>query len=115
MKEAGGDGQPIELLRRNDRFSGVLHIGFEVALPEWDRGVDLIASAGSVLGGEGIRRATDPDAGSPEVRVSSDQNSRSVHDLIVAHVRHVADKAKPMTRALRYDDGPAAADSWAER
>lgn len=73
MKEAGGDGQPIELLRRNDRFSGVLHIGLEVALPEWDRGVDLIASAGSVLGAQAfvarpIQMQAAPRCGSLRIR-----------------------------------------------
>ena len=98
------DGQVIELLGRNRLVDELLRAGLEVALPERDRGVDLIAYAD--LDPRAPRFLARPIQmkASSAASFSIDRKYEKFPGLILAHVWHLDDPEAARTYALYYQE-----------
>ena len=109
------DTQVIELIGRNRLIDELFMAGLEVAIPERDCGVDVIAYD---LGSRSIPFVARPiqmKAATGE-NFSIDQRYREMRGLILAFVWHVNDQRKPVTYALTWREALAIgrAMGWTE-
>jgi hypothetical protein len=115
------DTQVIEIIGRNRLVNELLRAGLEVARPERDRGIDLIAYADlSPTVQSFIARPIQMKAASGQAFSLATKYHR-LPDLILAYVWHLDTPAKAVTYALTYAEALAIAemlgwtktDSWA--
>ncbi len=96
------DTHLVEALGRNRLIEELLRAEFDVALPFYDRGVDLIAYKDR--GVEGCHFAARPIQmkAFSKAGFSLFRYHARIHDLIMAYVWHVDDAANRLTYALTY-------------
>lgn len=117
------DSQITELLGRNRLLDELLRAGLEVALPERDRGIDLIAYAdlGSKVSAF-VARPIQMKAAT-KANFSISRKYEKFPDLILAFVWHLDSAEDARTYALFYDEalaigerlGWTATPSWIEQ
>ncbi len=104
------DTQMIELLGRNLLIDQLIRAGLEVAIPNRDRGVDLIAYAD--LAGRVDRFIARPI----QLKAAStrsfmlDRKYERISDLIIAYVWHVNDPRETVVYAMTYPEAFEIAD-----
>ena len=104
------DSQVVELIGRNRLINELLRSGLEVAIPERDRGVDLIAYVDLESDvNTFIAKPIQMKASSVE-HFSIFSKYAKFHDLILAFVWHLEDPARPVTYALTYPEAVAIGD-----
>lgn len=104
------DTQVIELLGRSRLISELLRAGLEVAIPERDRGIDLIAYLD-------LESQVSSFVAKPIQMKASSRQSFSVYrkygelrDLILAFVWNLEDPKRAVTYAMTYPEAVAVAD-----
>lgn len=110
------DSQVTELIGRNRLVDELLRAGVEVAVPQRDRGVDLVAYP------DADSRATSFIARPIQIKASSkeqfsiDRKYARIRDLILAFVWHIHDQARTVTYAVTYPEALAIgrAMGWAK-
>ena len=107
------DTQQIEILGRSRVKAALIEAGLEVATPERDNGVDLIAYRWSPEGGEFTSRPIQMKAAS-EFIFGVDRKYERIPYLIIAYVMHV--RAEHTIYALTYREAEEVARSlgWTE-
>jgi hypothetical protein len=104
------DTQVIELLGRNLLIDQLLRAGLEVAIPNRDRGVDLIAYADlSERVDRFIARPIQLKAASTRAFML-DRKYERISDLIIAYVWHVNDPRETVVYAMTYPEAFEIAD-----
>ena len=98
------DTQITEILGRNRLISEILQSGLEVAIPQRDRGIDLIAY-------KDFSDKTDKFVAKPiQMKASTNQSFKLLtkyskfRDLIIAYVWNINDEKNCVTYALTYDE-----------
>jgi len=98
------DTQIIELLGRNKLISEILRSGLEVALPERDRGIDLITYTDfSDKSDFFIAKPIQMKASTKEVFGIWKKYSK-FNDLIIAYIWYIEEEDKSITYALTYGE-----------
>ncbi len=110
VQEPPLDTQMIELLGRSRLIDQLLRAGLEVALPQRDRGVDLIAYAD--LSAQVDRFSARPIQmkASSKRAFSLNQKYARISDLIMAYVWHVDAPEQTVIHALTYDQALSVAE-----
>ena len=116
------DTQMIELLGRSSLIDQLLRAGLEVALPERDRGVDLIAYADLAAQVDRFSAKPIQMKAASKRSFSLNQKYRRISDLILAYVWHVDTPEQTVIHALTYDQAFSVAEeagwtktpSWAK-
>jgi len=117
------DSQVTELLGRNRLLDELLRAGLEVALPERDRGIDLIAYADLDSKVSSFVARPIQMKASTRAHFSISRKYEKFPDLILAFVWHLGSTEGARTYALFYDEalaigemlGWTATPSWTER
>lgn len=105
------DTQVIELLGRYRLMSELLRAGLEVAVPNRDRGVDLIAYVDlESRASSFIARPIQMKTSSAE-HFSIGKKYEKISGLIVAFVWHLEDPKRAVTYAMTYPEAIAIGDS----
>ena len=110
VQELRLDTQMIELLGRSRLIDQLLRAGLEVALPQRDRGVDLIAYAD--LSAQVDRFSARPIQmkASSKRAFSLNQKYARISDLIMAYVWHVNAPEQTVIHALTYEQALSVAE-----
>jgi hypothetical protein len=116
------DKGQIEIVGRNWLIRELLKAGLEVARPERDRGVDLIAYEEGGRSGRFVARPIQLKTASHRSFVV-DRKYRTIHGLLLAYVWRVADPEKTCCYCLTYSEVEELArrmnwtrtKSWTER
>ena len=111
------DKQVTELVGRSKLVAELLHSGIEVAIPQRDRGIDLIAYLDlDSRAASFIARPIQMKASSEE-QFSIEKKCAKFRDLILVFVWHVHDPATPAIYALTYSEavGVGKAMGWTKR
>ncbi|HKK13407.1 MAG TPA: hypothetical protein VKA14_01965 [Gammaproteobacteria bacterium] len=115
------DNQIVELLGRNRLVNGFLAAGIDLARPQRDRGVDLIAYADLATESPRFRARPIQMKASSGEQFSVDSKYQKISDLILAFVWHAGESegpifALPYPEALRIGDamGWTETRSWLE-
>jgi hypothetical protein len=96
------DSQLQELLGRNRLIAELLRAGLEVALPERDRGIDLIAYVDRDRDAPSFRARPIQMKASSRAHFSIDRKYEKFSDLILAFVWYLDVPEKARTYALSY-------------
>lgn len=102
------DTQQVELIGRNLLMAQLLADGIEVALPQRDRGVDLIAYLDDDVSGTFIGRPIQLKAASSEAFVV-DRKYERFHQLLMVYVWHCAVPSTAVTFCLTHEECVAVA------
>ena len=100
------DTQQVELLGRNQLISELLRADLEVAIPERDKGIDLIAYVDK---DKFLARPIQLKA-SIGKSFSIDKKYSKFPDMIIAYVWYANEPAKTVTYALTYSEAIKVAD-----
>jgi hypothetical protein len=110
MQESRGmDSQTVEIIGRNYLVSMLVSDGLEVARPERDRGVDLIAYLDLDEAGRFVACPIQMKAATTASFSLSSKYER-IAQLLLAYVWYANDPEQACTYALRYDEAKSVAD-----
>lgn len=103
------DSQAVEIIGRNYLVSALVSDGLEVARPERDRGVDLIAYLDLDEAGRFVACPIQMKAATT-ASFSLHCKYERIAQLLLVHVWYVTDPAQTCAYALRYDEAKGIAD-----
>jgi hypothetical protein len=115
MQESAMDSQTVEIIGRNYLVSMLVSDGLEVARPERDRGVDLIAYLDLDEAGKFVACPIQMKAAT-SASFSLSKKYERIAQLLLAHVWYANDPDQARAYALRYDEAKGVADKmgWTE-
>jgi len=105
------DTQAVEIVGRNHLISQLVTDGLEVARPERDRGVDLIAYLDLDETGGGFVACPIQMKAATTSSFGIDGKYEKFSRMLFAHVWHVSEPDETLTYALTYDEASSVADA----